>query len=126
MAVQFIAHAVQEYLKEKQVEQEFIHVATPEENCFIEAYRSIVQTELLDPRQFDSIEQAQQTFERWQLFYNHRRLHGRLDNRTPQYIWKRYEEQQLNVEPPSSETTQALSINRRVEIPSNWSEPVCG
>lgn len=30
---QFIAHAVQEYLQEKEVTQEFTHVATPEENC---------------------------------------------------------------------------------------------
>lgn len=44
---QFIAHAVREYLREKQVVQEFIHVATPEENCFIEAYHSIIHRELL-------------------------------------------------------------------------------
>ena len=123
---QFIAHAVRDYLKDSRVVQEFIHVATPEENCFIEAYHSIIQRELLEPRQFDSVEQAQEIFERWQQFYNHRRLHGSLGNRTPQYVWKRYEEQLANTDPPSSETTDALSINRRVEIPSNCSEPVCG
>jgi putative transposase len=35
---QFIAHAVRDYLKEQQVNQEFIHVACPQENSFIEAY----------------------------------------------------------------------------------------
>ena len=108
---QFIAHAVREYLKEKQVVQEFIHVATPEENCFIEAYHSIIQRELLEPRQFDSVAQAQEIFERWQQFYNHRRLHGSLGNKTPQYIWKRYEQQQLKEEPPITYTTEALSTN---------------
>ncbi len=44
---QFIAYAVRDYLKDQQVVQEFIHVATPEENCFIEAYHSIIQRELL-------------------------------------------------------------------------------
>ena len=53
----------------------------------------------------------EQTFERWQLFYNNRRLHGSLGNRTPQYIWKRYEEQQVSKEPPSTGSTEALSTN---------------
>ena len=108
---QFIAHAVREYLKEKQVVQEFIHVATPEENCFIEAYHSIIQRELLEPRRFNSVEQAQEIFERWREFYNNRRLHGSLENRTPQYVWKRYEEQQLKEELPLIDSTETLSTN---------------
>ena len=40
---QFIAHGVREYLQDRAVSQEFIHVATPEENCFIESYHSILQ-----------------------------------------------------------------------------------
>ena len=108
---QFIAHAVREYLRDKQVVQEFIHVATPEENCFIEAYHSIIQRELLEPRQFDSVDQAKEIFERWQQFYNHRRLHGSLGNRTPQYTWERYEQQQLGEELPLTRTTAALSTN---------------
>lgn len=92
----------------------------------IEAYHSIIQRELLEPRQFDSVEHGQEVFERWQQFYNNRRLHGSLKNRTPQYVWKRYEEHLSKAEPLLINTTEALSINRRVEIPSNWSEPVCG
>jgi len=46
---QFIAHAVRDYLKEMNVTQEFIHVATPEENSFIESYHSIVEREVLQP-----------------------------------------------------------------------------
>ena len=123
---QFIAHAVRDYLKDNQMVQEFIHVATPEENCFIEAYHSIIQRELLEPGQFDSVQQAQEISERWQQFYNHRRLHGSLGNRTPQHVRKQYEEQLLNTDLPTMETPDALSINRRVKIPSNCSEPVCG
>jgi len=33
---QFIAQLARDYLKEMQVDQEFTHVATPEENAFIE------------------------------------------------------------------------------------------
>lgn len=107
---QFIAHAVRDYLKENQVVQEFIHVATPEENCFIEAYHSIIQRELLEPRQFDSIEQAIEVFDRWKHFYNDRRLHGSLDNKTPNYVWQRYE-QQMNKDQGPVDSTKALSTN---------------
>jgi len=34
---QFIAHAARDYLKDKKIMQEFIHVSTPKENSFIEA-----------------------------------------------------------------------------------------
>lgn len=108
---QFIAHAVRDYLKDSQVVQEFIHVATPEENCFIEAYHSIIQRELLEPRQFDSVQQAQEIFERWQQFYNNRRLHGSLDNKTPTYIWQRYEQEQMNKDQLFQDSTKALSTN---------------
>lgn len=84
---QFIAHAVRDYLKERNVAQEFIHVATPEENSFIEAYHSIVEREVLQPRQFEEIETAIETFNRWKLFYNNRRLHGSLGNITPKQQW---------------------------------------
>jgi transposase InsO family protein len=69
--------------------QEFIHVATPEENSFIEAYHSIVQRELLAPRQLENIEEAIAVFERWKKFYNCRRLHGSLNNQTPDEVWKK-------------------------------------
>lgn len=87
---QFIAHALREYLQEKQVVQEFIHVATPEENSFIEAYHSIVEREVLQPRQFEDIQTAIQTFNRWEVFYNNRRLHGSLGNISPKQQWNRW------------------------------------
>lgn len=108
---QFIAHAVRDYLKDNQVTQEFIHVATPEENSFIEAYHSIIQRELLEPRHFDSIEQAMEVFNRWQQFYNNRRLHGSLGNKTPNYIWQRYEQEKMNKDPLPPDGTKALSTN---------------
>lgn len=87
---QFIAHAVRDYLKERNVAQEFIHVATPEENSFIEAYHSIVERELLQPRQFENIETAMETFNRWEIFYNNRRLHGSLGNIAPKQQWNKW------------------------------------
>lgn len=85
---QFIAHAVRNYLRDKEVVQEFIHVATPEENCFIEAYHSILEKQLLQLLYFEDIEEAIAVFNRWRNFYNNRRRHGSLAHKTPQQIWK--------------------------------------
>lgn len=108
---QFIAHAVRNYLQEKEVIQEFIHVSTPQENSFIEAYHSIIDRELLQPRQFASIEEAVETFNRWRQFYNTRRTHGSLGKKTPAYIWNRYDEQQIIREQQMRICTEALSTN---------------
>jgi transposase InsO family protein len=40
---QFITQAVRQYLKEKGILQEFSHVATPEDNAYIEALHSNLQ-----------------------------------------------------------------------------------
>lgn len=114
---QFIAHTVRNYLKEKEVIQEFIHVSTPQENSFIEAYHSIIDREILQPRQFDTIEEAVEIFNRWRLFYNNRRLHGSLGKKTPAYIWNRLEEQQLNKELQTRTCTEALSTNGERKSP---------
>lgn len=115
---QFIAHAVREYLQERGVVQEFIHVATPQENSFIEAYHSIINRELLQPRQFASIEEARQVFNRWKLFYNQRRLHGSLGNKTPDAIWQRYQAQLLNNEQQMGLSSDALFTNGERKVPN--------
>lgn len=88
---QFIAHAVRDYLQDKQVAQEFTHVATPEENCFIEAYHSVLEKQLLQTTEFRDIEEAIAVFNRWRTFYNERRRHGSLGGKPPMLIWKQYE-----------------------------------
>lgn len=45
---QFIAKSVREYLSLIGVEQEFTHVATPEENAHVEAYHGILKKGLID------------------------------------------------------------------------------
>lgn len=91
---QFIAHAVRDFLKDREVLQEFIHVATPQENSFIESYHSILKREVLDPRIFDSIADCTATLNRWKAFYNEKRMHGSLGNQAPVDIWNQFNEQQ--------------------------------
>jgi putative transposase len=117
---QFIAHAVRDFLKDKQVAQEFIHVATPEENSFIEAYHSIVEREVLQPRQFEDIQTAIETFNRWEVFYNNRRLHGSLGNIAPKQQWNKWLEK-MNREILPIISTNALSTKLANEKSSNFS-----
>lgn len=117
---QFIAHAVRDFLKDKQVAQEFIHVATPEENSFIEAYHSIVEREVLQPRQFENIQTAIETFNRWEVFYNNRRLHGSLGNIAPKQQWNKWLER-MNRELLTIISTNALSTKLANEKSSNFS-----
>lgn len=88
---QFIALAVRQYVQERGIEQEFTHVATPEENCFIEAYHSILDKQLLQTTEFRDIEEAIAVFSRWRSFYNERRRHGSLGQITPKQRWYNYE-----------------------------------
>jgi putative transposase len=75
---QFVATMVRDFLKEKGVIQEFTHVATPEENSYIEAFHSIVQREVVDRFGFESFHQAKLVFYRYYELYNNERKHGSL------------------------------------------------
>jgi transposase InsO family protein len=87
---QFFAQLVRDYLKEMQVDQEFTHVATPEENSFIEAYHSIVERTIERRYEFESIYDAALVMNRWKKHYNEQRLHGSLGDKSPQQIWNDY------------------------------------
>ena len=45
---QFLAHNVRQYLQGKNITQEFTHIATPEENAYIESFHSNISRELLN------------------------------------------------------------------------------
>jgi putative transposase len=87
---QFIATAVRQYLKEKGILQEFSHVATPEDNAYIEALHSNLQREVIDRFEFDSIYHAQMIIDRYYLWYNERRRHGSLNGKTPNAVYNQY------------------------------------
>ncbi len=87
---QFIATAVREYLKEKGIYQEFSHVATPQDNAYIEALHSNLQREVIDRFEFESIFHAQMVIDRYYKWYNEKRKHWSLKRQTPDTVWKNY------------------------------------
>jgi len=84
---QFIAQAVRQALKDLEAKQEFTHVATPEENAYIEAFHSIEQRELFDRFVFSSFYDAKRHIGLYMFWYNNVRRHGALNWITPMQKW---------------------------------------
>lgn len=84
---QFIANNVKQFLRTAEAKQEFTHIATPEENSYIEAFHSIVQREVVDRFEFSSYYDAKLTMQAHLNWYNYRRRHRRLGGITPQMKW---------------------------------------
>lgn len=93
---QFIANDVKQFLASAQAKQEFTHIATPQENSYIEAFHSIVQNEVVDRFEFLGYYEAVQTFKKHLAWYNTERKHGQLGRITPQHKWNQYFEQITN------------------------------
>jgi putative transposase len=87
---QFIANKVRHYLRTLEANQEFTHIATPEENSYIEAFHSILEREVIRRFEFESFYEAKLTFLAYMDFYNNKRLHGSLKRKTPICIWNEY------------------------------------
>lgn len=85
---QFIAGSVQEYLSMLGVEQEFTHVATPEENAHIESFHGTLKREVFDRFEYNSFGEIEQILKRYIEFYNQTRIHGLLGKTTPNEKWE--------------------------------------
>jgi putative transposase len=84
---QFIAKSVREYLGLLGVQQEFTHIATPEENAHIEAYHGILKKELFQRIDYRTFGEVEKILKRYVAFYNDTRLHGLLGRITPMDKW---------------------------------------
>ncbi|WP_461137411.1 IS3 family transposase, partial [Spirosoma terrae] len=85
---QFIAHSVRNFLKNSEIKQEFTHVATPEENSYIEAFHSILEHDVIERNEFASYYEAKEMLGRYFCHYNHHRLHRSIGFITPQQKWE--------------------------------------
>lgn len=87
---QFIAKSVRSYLDEINVIHEFTHVATPEDNAYIEAFHSIMERELISRYEFESFYHAEMKIAQYMFVYNNIRKHGSLGLKTPNMVWNEY------------------------------------
>ena len=84
---QFIANKVREFLTMLEAQQEFTHVATPEENAYIEAFHSVLDRELIQRFEFSSFYDAKKHIEQYVVWYNDRRRHKEIGRITPNQKW---------------------------------------
>ena len=71
---------------EEKLEHEFIPPATPNKNAHVESFFSILERELLVTRYYVTFADAYLEVHNWIDFYNERRLHGSLGDRSPNEI----------------------------------------
>jgi putative transposase len=106
---QFIAKSVRAYLDEINVVHEFTHIATPEDNAYIEAFHSIMERELVSRYEFESFHHADMKIAQYIFIYNHIRKHGSLGLRTPVAVWNEYFFRQSSDKQPIAAKPEELS-----------------
>lgn len=106
---QFIANKVRHYLRTLEAHQEFTHIATPEENSYIEAFHSIFEREVIQRYDFASFYEAKLTILEYMKFYNERRRHGSLNRKTPLQKWNEYYKSSSSDKPQIAQVLEEMS-----------------
>jgi transposase InsO family protein len=75
---EFIAYALQEWLRDRQCHTLYITPGSPWENPFIESFNGTFRSECLDRWLFTDGREAQIVIEQWRQEYNQRRPHSSL------------------------------------------------
>jgi transposase InsO family protein len=88
---QFIAHKVRDYLKGLDMEQEFTHVSSPRENGYIESLHSILEEEVIEKFEFESLEHLRNILDRYFRFYNEQRIHSGIGYKSPERFLRDYQ-----------------------------------
>lgn len=84
---QFIANGLNKYLKNNDITHEFTHVATPEENSYVESLFSCVEREVIQAYEFENLFHAQDVFARYFNFHNIKRRRHSLGRKSPLQYW---------------------------------------
>jgi transposase InsO family protein len=80
---EFIAYAIQDWLKEENVKTIYIKPGSPWENGHIESFHDKLRDECLNRELFGSLLEARIILEGWRNEYNHQRPHSSLGYLTP-------------------------------------------
>ena len=80
---EFIAYAIQDWLKSKNVKTIYITPGSPWENAYIESFHDKLRDECLNREVFGSLWEARVVIEQWRLYYNAERPHSSLGYQTP-------------------------------------------
>ena len=80
---EFIAYAIRDWLKARQVGTIYITPGSPWENAYIESFHDKLRDECLNRELFGSLREARVILGQWRQEYNEQRPHSSLGYRTP-------------------------------------------
>ncbi len=80
---EFIANAIQEWLKDNKIKTLYIDPGCPWQNGYVESFHSRLRDECLSCEAFSTLAEAQQVIGQWRSTYNQRRPHSSLSGLTP-------------------------------------------
>ena len=80
---EFIAHALQQWCDDNDINLKFIQKGKPSQNGYVERFNRTFREEVLDSFSFDSLNQARLFTQAWIWMYNNERPHKSLGYRTP-------------------------------------------
>lgn len=106
---QFIANKVRHHLQTLDVHQEFTHIATPQENSYIESFHSSFEREVIRRFEFSSYYDAKITISDYIDHYNNRRRHSALKRVPPMVKWNEYFSSSSPAMHQIAEGSQAMS-----------------
>lgn len=88
---EFIAQAVQRWLKQRQIQTAYIEPGSPWQNAYGESFNGRLRDECLNLEWFRNLREAQVVIERWRQQYNEERPHSSLAYETPHAFCRAYE-----------------------------------
>jgi putative transposase len=117
---EFIAYAIQDWLKEREIKTIYIKPGSPWENGYIESFHDKLRDECLNRELFGSLLEAQIILEGWRNEYNDLRPHSSLGYRTPAEYARSASDVELQPAygrlPFSIAKTNQQTINKPVEL----------
>lgn len=80
---EFVAQAIQQWMKQVEIETLYIEPGSPWENAYAESFHSRFRDELLATEEFENMAAARKLTAAWKEDYNHHRPHSSLGYVTP-------------------------------------------
>ena len=112
---EFIAYAIQDWLKANEVKAIYIKPGSPWENGHIESFHDKFRDECLNREIFGSLLEAKVLVEQWRIDYNTNRPHSSLRYQTPQEVADRWQTA-LRASPCAPSASTSRNINNRTEL----------
>ena len=108
---EFIAYAIQDWVKSREIKTLYIKPGSPWENGHVESFHDKFRDEHLNREIYGSLLEAKVLVEQWRIEYNSKRPHSSLGYKTPEEFAARYSQSPLRATP--SAPTDCIVINQQ-------------